>query len=115
MRTVFSFLFASLLSLSFSLPETAWIRINLLGYKPSGVKVAVWCAKVNETLTTFELVDVATQKVVFSNSVGKSFGAYGPFIQTYRLDFSSYNKPGKYFLKAGKCEFTTFFDRRRCV
>ena len=108
MRTIFTVLFVSLLSLSFSLPETAWIRINLLGYKPSGVKVAVWCAKVNETLTTFELVDVATQKVVFSNSVGKSFGAYGPFIQTYRLDFSSYNKPGKYFLKAGSASSLHF-------
>ena len=23
----------------------SWIRINLLGYQPNGVKVAVWCSK----------------------------------------------------------------------
>jgi endoglucanase len=101
MRSIYTILFLFVLSLSFSRAETAWIRINLLGYKPTGVKVAVWCAKANETLATFELVDAATQKVAFSGSAGNSYGAYGPFVQTYRLDFSSYKKPGRYFLRGG--------------
>ena len=29
------------------------------------------------------------------------FGAYGPFAETYRLNFSSFNKPGRYYLQAG--------------
>ena len=28
--------------------ENAWIRINMLGYTPSGIKVAIWCGKGND-------------------------------------------------------------------
>src|SRR5688572_32567347 len=108
MRPIYAFILVSILLLSFSPPETAWIRINLLGYKPMGVKVAVWCAKTSETLSTFELVDASTQKVVFTHTVGKPFGAYGPFIQTYRLDFSSYKKAGRYFLRSGNATSVPF-------
>ena len=38
----------------------------------------------------------------------KSFGAYGPFSQTYRIDFSKFNKPGRYFLRAGKATSPVF-------
>jgi endoglucanase len=81
--------------------EHSWIRINLLGYKPENVKVAVWCSKTNEAVTTFELVNVKTNKIAFKAETGKAFGAYGPFAQTYRLDFSAFNKEGIYFLRAG--------------
>jgi endoglucanase len=101
MRSTCTFLVLFMASFFSSRAETAWIRINLLGYKPVGVKVAVWCSKGTETLSTFELVDTETQKVVFSATAGKSYGAYGPFVQTYRLDFSSYKKPGRYLLRGG--------------
>jgi endoglucanase len=101
MRSTCTFLVLFMASFFSSRAETAWIRINLLGYKPAGVKVAVWCSKGTETLSTFELVDTETQKVVFSATAGKSYGAYGPFVQTYRLDFSSYKKPGRYLLRGG--------------
>jgi endoglucanase len=81
--------------------EHSWIRINLLGYKPENVKVAVWCSKTNETVKTFELVNVKTNKIAFKGQTGKAFGAYGPFAQTYRLDFSVFKKEGTYFLRAG--------------
>ena len=81
--------------------ENAWIRINQMGYVPGGIKIAVWCSKENETLTTFQLVDAATKKFVFTGSIGKPFGKYGPFTQTYRLDFSKFTKPGRYYLQAG--------------
>ncbi len=38
----------------------------------------------------------------------KSFGAYGPFSQTYRIDFSRFSKPGRYFLRAGKATSPVF-------
>src|SRR5947208_17124330 len=78
--------------------ESTWIRINYLGYKPNGVKVAVWCSKEQQKLSLFELIDAATNKVVFIGKAGKAFGAYGPFTQTYRLDFSTFKKAGKYYL-----------------
>jgi endoglucanase len=81
--------------------ETAWIRINQLGYTPTGIKLAVWCSKETNTLKTFQLVDAKTKKIAFSGSAGKPFGTYGPFSQTYRLNFSAFSKPGQYYLQGG--------------
>jgi len=88
---------------------SAWIRINQLGYTPAGVKIAVWCSKDSLRIKTFQLVDTKTKKFAYSDSVGKAFGSYGPFKQTYRLNFSSFKKPGRYYLQAGgvkSAEFT---------
>lgn len=94
--------FLLILQTSFGRDEepTAWIRINQLGYKPDGVKVAVWCAK-RKPIETFFLTDASTGKVVYTASAGKAFGAYGPFTQTHRLNFSAFRKPGRYRLEAG--------------
>ena len=90
-------------------PETnSWIRINQLGYQPNGVKVAVWCSKEDLGISSWELVDAASKKIVYYSKPGKAFGAYGPFKKTYRLNFSSYKKPGKYYLHAGKTRSPEF-------
>src|SRR5688572_17943585 len=101
----------ALLLLSFSegkqgKADTSWIRINQLGYTPTGVKVAVWCSKSqlaigNPIAIGWQLVDAKSKKIVSSGSAGKAFGAYGPFTQTYRLNFSAFKKPGRYYLQAG--------------
>ena len=99
------FITASILYFSFSPkkePIQQWIRINQLGYQPVGVKVAVWCAKDPSSIKNFELIDSASGKSVFKQSAGNPFGAYGPFENTYRLNFSSFKKPGIYYLKAGE-------------
>jgi len=81
--------------------DRSWIRINQLGYTPGGVKVAVWCSKDSMPVKRFQLVDAVTKKFAYSDTVGRAFGAYGPFKQTYRLRFSSFKKPGRYYLQAG--------------
>jgi len=81
--------------------SNTWIRINQLGYTPQGIKVAVWCSKSETNISSFSLIDSATGKTVFTNNAGKNFGAYGPFKNTYRLNFSSFKKAGIYFLRAG--------------
>lgn len=88
--------------------KASWIRINQLGYQPNGVKVAVWCSKENSAIKTFQLIDAATKRIAFSASAGKPFGNYGPFTQTYRLNFSSFKKPGKYYLQAGGAKSPEF-------
>jgi len=86
----------------------SWIRINQLGYTPKGIKVAVWCSK-NETMVhSFELIDAHSNKVVYKSNAGKGFGSYGPFTQTCRLNFSAFQKTGKYFLKAGNAISSSF-------
>ncbi|HEY0731709.1 MAG TPA: glycoside hydrolase family 9 protein, partial [Chitinophagaceae bacterium] len=98
-----SLLLASvLLCTSYLYAQTnSWIRINLLGYQPQSAKVAVWGGKGDVFITHFQLIDSASNKAVFSARAGKSFGAYGPFKQTHRLNFSAFNKPGTYYLKGG--------------
>jgi hypothetical protein len=90
--------------------ETAnsWIRINQLGYQPNGVKVAVWCSKDNKVIKTFQLVDAVSKKIVFSGTAGKAFGVYGPFTQTYRLNFSAFKNPGRFYLQAGNTKSPEF-------
>jgi hypothetical protein len=110
MKKFLFFLFVVVLAFSFAKKEEpiAWIRINQLGYKPGGVKVAVWCSKENTTLQKFELVDSATGKTVYTSKPSKAFGNYGPFKQTYRLSFSAFNKTGKYYLKTGNTKSPVF-------
>ena len=88
--------------------STAWIRINQLGYAPDGTKTAVLAAKTAAKTTTFELIEANTHKTVLSAPIGKSFGNYGPFTDTRRLDFSAYKKEGRYFIKAGATTSPTF-------
>ncbi|HET9432427.1 MAG TPA: cellulase N-terminal Ig-like domain-containing protein, partial [Chitinophagaceae bacterium] len=85
---------------------SSWIRINQLGYQPGGVKVAVWCSKEqlavsSRLLSGWQLVDAGLKKIVYNGKPGKAFGSYCPFKQTYRLNFSAFKKPGRYYLQAG--------------
>ncbi len=91
----------------------AWVRVNQLGYKTYGPKNAIWCSKDNGELKEFSLVDIITAQTVFTGKVGKAFGAYGPFQQTYRLDFSGFNIEGRFVIRAGGVsspEFTIASD-----
>jgi endoglucanase len=97
-----------LFSLSHREAPDSWIRINLLGYQPAGTKVAIWGSKQNTKIDKFQLVDANLQKVVFEASAGKAFGAYGPFEQSYRLNFSAFKNVGKYFLRVGETRSPEF-------
>ncbi len=99
--------------LSFTIAEkkyisNSWIRINQLGYTTNGIKVAVWCSKEQLAINNWQLVDAFSNKVVFSGKAGKLYGAYGPFKQTCRLNFSAFTKPGKYYLQAGETKSPEF-------
>src|SRR5690606_17273616 len=86
----------------------AWIRINQLGYAPNSHKVAVLASKVPLNDASFDVVDVATMKVAAKFTVSKDFGAYGPFTHTWRLDFTTLTKEGKYFLQVGNVRSPEF-------
>src|SRR5436190_17862228 len=85
-------------SFQYTQQTTSWIRINQLGYKPNGIKVAVWCSKEQPAVGNWQLVEINSGTLVYPGKFEKPFGAYGPFTQTYRLNFSSFNKPGRYYL-----------------
>ncbi|MDQ0968829.1 endoglucanase [Flavobacterium sp. W4I14] len=77
-----------------------WIRINLLGYPTESVKVAVWASKTGEIPTQFEIVEKETNKIVYTSTNIKSFGSYGPFSLTARLNFSDFKSAGRFYLRA---------------
>ena len=87
----------------FSKVEDAWIRVNQLGYSPSAVKVAVLVSKntSNKIHSSFQLIDSISNQEVFEGRVSESFGAYGPFSESYRLNFSKFTTPGTYKIKYG--------------
>jgi hypothetical protein len=86
----------------------AWIRINQLGYTSKGIKVAVWCSKEPSEPGSWQLVDAASGKVVFTGKAGQLFGAYGPFKQSARLNFSTFTHPGRYYLQADEIKSPEF-------
>ncbi len=86
----------------------AWIRINQLGYLPEGSKTAVWCSKEAVTITNWQLINANNNQPVFNGQAGNPFGAYGPFTQTYRLNFSAFKQKGRYYLQAGNARSPVF-------
>lgn len=80
--------------------EHSWIRINLLGYPTESVKVAVWASKTEQLPSRFEILEEETNTVVYTSANIKSFGSYGPFNQTARLNFSDFKRNGRFYLRA---------------
>jgi endoglucanase len=105
---LFVFVFAGSFHVYKTTEDQSWIRINLLGYKPAGTKVAIWCSKEQKTIPGFEIIEVSGGKKVFDGKAGVAFGAYGPFSQTYRLNFSSFTKPGTYIIRVGNISSPEF-------
>ncbi|MDQ0636705.1 hypothetical protein QF042_000270 [Pedobacter sp. W3I1] len=80
--------------------QQSWIRINLLGYPTESIKVAVWASKTGEIPSKFEIIAKETNQVVYASTNIKSFGSYGPFSQTARLNFSDFKSAGNFYLRA---------------
>ncbi|MBB5438286.1 peptidoglycan/xylan/chitin deacetylase (PgdA/CDA1 family) [Pedobacter sp. AK017] len=86
----------------------AWIRINQLGYLPKGIKVAVWVGKQGTAAETFQVLEAKTSALVFRGKTSAAYGAYGPFNQSYRLNFSAFTKPGHYYIQCGEVRSPVF-------
>jgi peptidoglycan/xylan/chitin deacetylase (PgdA/CDA1 family) len=71
------------------------IRINQLGYTPGGLKIAALGADKAIQAKTFSIED-ENHTIVFSATIGNDFGKYGPFSNTYRLNFSAFKSKGKF-------------------
>lgn len=96
----FKLFFLSLLLCSLSMAADSWVRINQLGYLPKSSKVAVLISEEPIQVTSFQLVDVFSGKVVFTSSEVKPMGKLGNMAATFRLNFSKFTTPGSYQIKA---------------
>ncbi|MBO9620951.1 MAG: glycoside hydrolase family 9 protein [Niabella sp.] len=97
-----------LLAAAFCARAQAWIRINQLGYRESDIKVAVLVSKTDLAINEFFVVDAATQKTVFKSTQVRAFGAYAAFQKGFRLNFSAFHTPGRYYIKAGNVQSPVF-------
>src|SRR4030066_1725355 len=77
----------------------SWIRINQLGYLPKSTKVAVLLSKAEISPKSFSIYDILTDELVFNSTKINSFGSYGAFNSTFRLNFSEFEKEGDYYIK----------------
>ena len=80
--------------------QQRWIRVNLLGYPIESIKVAIWVSKLDEIPSRFEIIDEKTNRVVYTSTNIKSFGNYGPFTRTARLNFSDFKSNGNFYIRA---------------
>ncbi len=85
-----------------------WIRINQLGYLPISPKVAVLVSKSDFECSQFQIFEAESNQEVWSSKNVKNSGAYGPFTHTFRLNFSEFQKSGRFYLQAGEVKSPTF-------
>lgn len=83
-----------------------WIRVNQMGYLPKSVKVAVFMSQEAVKVSSFQLVDAYTGQTVkeFTGVSLQQAPGFGGMKVCYRLNFSSLEKEGVYYLKAGHAQ-----------
>jgi peptidoglycan/xylan/chitin deacetylase (PgdA/CDA1 family) len=84
------------------------IRINQLGYLPNSDKVAVFLSSEKNNVSTFQLIEALTGKSVFEGKTEAADPKEWGMQSAYRLNFSDFNRPGGYFLKAGNIVSPSF-------
>ncbi|MBU2493898.1 MAG: glycoside hydrolase family 9 protein [Bacteroidetes bacterium] len=89
--------------------QQSWIRINQLGYQNNAVKNAVFVSLQKEIiLENFEVINADNDKKVYAGKKIKSFGKYGSFKNSFRLDFSDFISNGKYYISANGIKSSVF-------
>ena len=63
----------------------------------------------------YALVDAFTGKTVRTFTSPKATGQSGSMSSTYRLDFSNFQEPGTYYLKAGKLFLHASLSMRKYI
>ncbi len=88
--------------------EISWIRINQLGYLPQSVKVAVLGSKEIIKIEIFSVHDSETNEIVYSSDNIVAKGEFGPFKNSYRLNFSDFKIEGQYYIQTGNIRSPIF-------
>ena len=84
-----------------------FIRVNQIGYGPREPKSAIAFSRA-PLPARFQLFDPATQQMVFEGISKPLIGAWGEFTQLVELNFSSFQRSGKYFLQLGEARSPSF-------
>ena len=75
--------------------QTAFVRVNQVGYPMSASKRAYLMTSTTETGATFKVLN-SSGTSVFSAAVGAKLGSWGTFSNVYALDFDAVSTAGTY-------------------
>lgn len=106
MRRFFALFILSVLVLPLSAER--WVRVNLLGYLPDAVKVAVLMSEDAVTPDGFVLHEAISGAAVQRFDKVRPCGAFGQMQSTFRLDFSAFKKSGSYYIEAAGVKSPVF-------
>lgn len=98
----------SLILINATVSGQGWVRINQLGYLPESVKIAVFISTESETLNSFSVSDAITGKTVFKGKPDIYSGAGWGMKSAARLNFSSFEEPGGYFITINEYKSPVF-------
>ena len=90
-----------------SLPAQTWVRVNQAGYLPDDVKVAVLISTM-QTDGEFRVFDALSDAEVLRGSGKVSDPSKWALQSAWRLDFSSLQAPGSYYIEAGGVKSPVF-------
>jgi endoglucanase len=81
-----------------SFAQTAFVRVNQVGYPSTATKRAYLMTPTTETGATFAVVNSSNQ-TLYSSAIGARLGSWGSFSNVYALDFDSVTSAGAYTIK----------------
>lgn len=88
---------------------TPVIRVNQVGYTPSAIKTAVLMSTSTASRETrFSLHTALTDSLVFTGDVRYSSVGWGRFSATARLNFSTFQTAGAYYVQCGSSRSPVF-------
>src|SRR5215831_9578452 len=98
MARVYGLLVFMLLSAGATSAQTAFVRVNQVGYPATATKRAYLMTATAETGAAFSVVNSANQ-TLYSSPVGARSGSWGSYSNVYALDFDSVTSAGTYTIK----------------
>src|SRR5262245_34934851 len=78
--------------------QTAFVRVNQVGYASAATKRAYLMTSTTETGATFSVVNSSNQ-TLYSAAIGARLGSWGSFSNVYALDFDAVTSTGTYTIR----------------
>src|SRR5215813_1643175 len=98
MARVYGLFLFMLLGASASVAQTAFVRVNQVGYPATAAKRAYLMTATTETGATFSVVNSSSQ-TLYSSPIGARLGSWGSYSNVYALDFDALTSTGTYTIK----------------
>ena len=101
-------LFLSLLSFVSASGQSAWVRINQLGYLPNSVKVAVFISQEEIRTGAFQVKDLKTNQTLFTGKGAAANAERWGMKTAFRLNFSALETTGTYYIECNGVKSPSF-------